>query len=413
MQRTSTVVVGAGQCGLAASRCLTERGVDHVVLERGEVAQAWRTQRWDSLRLLTPNWMTRLPGFAYAGDDPDGYLGAPEVARFLADYAAWCGAPVLPGTTVTSVRPGGRGYVVRTDRGVWDTESVVVATGGAAVPVVPDLPVPARVHTVTATGYRNPGELPPGGVLVVGASASGVQIADELAASGRSVTLAVGEHVRMPRTYRGRDVLWWMDASGVLDERYDAVPDLVRARALPSMQLAGSPRRATLDLTVVGRRGVEIVGRFAGVRGDTAQFSGSLPNVCALADLKLGRLLDTLDAWARRTGTDAGPPQRFAPTRLPARPALSARVGPGGIETIVWATGLRPALSFLDAGVLDRRGRPVHEGGVTAAPGLYLMGLPLLRRRRSTLIDGAAADARDLVGHLITHLDALASRRAS
>jgi putative flavoprotein involved in K+ transport len=413
MHHTTAVVVGAGHCGLAVSRCLAARSIDHVVLERGEVAASWRTQRWDSLRLLTPNWMTRLPGFAYSGTDPDGYLGAPEVVRFLEDYAVASAAPVRSGVTVTSVRPGGDGYLVRTDRGTWNAATVVVATGAAAVPAVPAVPVPAAIATVTAAGYRNPDTLPPGGVLVVGASASGVQIADELRCSGRRVTLAVGEHVRMPRTYRGRDIFWWLDAAGVLDERYDAQPDLVRARNLPSMQLVGSPQRTTVDLTTLRRRGVRLVGRFAGVRDGVAQFSGSLPNVCALADLKLGRLLNTLDAWADRSGIDVEAPQRFAPTELPASADLSMRVGEGGIETIVWATGYRPDLSFVDAGVLDRKGRPVHDGGVTVFPGLYLIGLPFLRRRKSTLIDGAAADARELVAHLTTHLDTLACRRAS
>jgi len=413
MHHTTTVVVGAGHCGLAVSRILAARSIEHVVLERGEVADSWRTQRWDSLRLLTPNWMTRLPGFAYHGDDPDGYLTAPEVVGLLDDYAVASAAPVRSGVTVTSVRPGGCGYLVSTDRGTWNAATVVIATGAAAVPVVPAVPVPTEITTVTAADYRNPGLLPPGGVLVVGASASGVQIADELRRSGRPVTLAVGEHVRMPRTYRGRDILWWLDAAGVLDERYDAQPDLVRARNLPSMQLVGSPQRATVDLTALRRRGVHLVGRFVGVRDDVAQFSGALPHVCALADLKLGRLLDTLDAWADRAGIDAEAPQRFAPTELPATTDLSARVGEGGIETIVWATGYRPDLSFVDAGVLDRKGRPVHDGGVTSAPGLYLIGLPFLRRRKSTLIDGAASDARDLVTHLVTHLDALAHRRAS
>jgi putative flavoprotein involved in K+ transport len=413
MHQTTAVVVGAGHCGLAVSRCLAARSIDHVVLERGEVADSWRTQRWDSLRLLTPNWMTRLPGFAYSGTDPDGYLTAPEVARLLDDYAVASDAPVRSGVTVTSVRPGGHGYLVRTDRGTWNAATVVIATGAAAVPVVPAVPVPTGITTVTAADYRNPGLLPPGGVLVVGASASGVQIADELRRSGRPVTLAVGEHVRMPRTYRGLDIFWWLDAAGVLDERYEAQPDLVRARNLPSMQLVGSPQRETVDLTALRRRGVRLVGRFAGFRDDVAQFSGALPHVCALADLKLNRLLDALDAWADGAGIDAEAPQRFAPTELPTSADLSARVGQGGIETIVWATGYRPDLSFVDVGVLDRKGRPVHDGGVTAGPGLYLIGLPFLRRRKSTLIDGARSDARELVAHLVTHLDTLARRRAS
>jgi putative flavoprotein involved in K+ transport len=412
MRATTTVVLGAGHCGLAISRCLTERSVDHVVLERGEVANSWRTQRWDSLRLLTPNWMTRLPGFAYQGDDPHGYLGVPEVVRLIEDYATASAAPVLTGTTVTSVRRDGGGFLVRTDRGDWHARTVVVATGAASVASVPAAvaqQVPAGITTVTAAGYRNPGQLPEGGVLVVGASASGVQIAEELHRSGRPVTLAVGEHVRMPRTYRGRDILWWMDASGLLDERYDKVPDLFRARNLPSMQLVGTPGH-TVDLNTLRGLGVRIVGRVAGVRDGTVQFSGSLKNVCALADLKLGRLLDSLDAWADEEGVDADRPERFAPTEVPAPAPLSAPLGAGGIETIVWATGFRPDLSWLDVPVFDRKGRIVHDGGLTASPGLYVMGLPFLRRRKSTLIDGAAADARELTTHLAWYLDTIARR---
>jgi putative flavoprotein involved in K+ transport len=216
--------------------------------------------------------------------------------------------------------------------------------------------------------------------------------------------LAVGEHVRMPRTYRGRDILWWLDASGVLDQRYDEAEDLVRARSLPSMQLVGSPGR-TVDLNTLSAAGVRLVGRLAGIADGVAQFSGSLPNVCALADLKLGRLLSTIDAWA---GETAG--ERFAPTAVRAAP-LGLDLRSGEISTVVWATGYRPDLSWLDVPVLDRRGRVVHDGGVTACPGLYLIGMPFLRRRKSSLIDGAAGDAAELTAHLAGHLDALAGRR--
>jgi putative flavoprotein involved in K+ transport len=400
------VIIGAGHCGLAMSRCLAARSVDHVVLERGRVANSWRTQRWDSLRLLTPNWMTRLPGYAYRGADPDGYLGARQVAALLEDYAGASGAPVLTGVTVTSVRAGPGGYVVRTGQGSWRAPAVVLACGAAARPAVPALAgaVPDRITQVTAAGYRNPGQLPEGGVLVVGASASGVQLADELARSGRPVTLSVGEHVRMPRTYRGRDILWWLDAAGVLDQRYDEVDDLARARRVPSMQLAGSPGR-TVDLNALAAAGVRLAGRLAGIAaGGVAQFSGSLPNVCALADLKLTRLLDTVDAWAGAAG------ERSAPTIVGSAP-LGLDLRSGQIAAIVWATGYRPDLSWLQVPVLDRKGRPVHDGGVTACPGLYLIGWPFLRRRKSTLIDGAAADAAELTAHLAGHLDALAGRR--
>ena len=408
MPNTTALIVGAGHCGLAMSRCLTERSIDHVVLERGEVANSWRTQRWDSLRLLTPNWMTRLPGHAYRGDDPDGYLSAPQVARLLQDYAAESGAPVLAHTTVTSVRPGGGGYLVRTDQGSWWARTVVLASGAATVANVPRQLaqyVPAGIATLSPVNYRRPDQLPDGGVLVVGASASGIQIAAELHRSGRAVTLAVGEHVRMPRVYRGRDILWWMDASGMLDERYDRVPDLGRARNLPSMQLVGTPERVTVDLNALRRLGVPLVGRLAAIRDGIAQFSGSLPNVCTLADLKLGRLLDAIDQWAATADIDCDrPPERFEPTGVPGHAPLTIDLHDGEISTIMWATGFRPELSWLDVPVLDRKGQVLHDGGVTAAPGLYLLGMPFLRRRKSSLIDGAAADARELTAHLAVYL---------
>ncbi len=408
MLKTTAIVVGAGHCGLAMSRHLTDRSIDHVVLERGEVANSWRTQRWDSLRLLTPNWMTRLPGYAYRGDDPDGYLAAPDVAELITGYAKESAAPVRANTTVTSVRQTDDGYLVQTDQDSWHTRSVVIAAGTSTVPKVPALQgdIPTGVTTITPLDYRNPNQLPDGGVLVVGASASGIQIAAELQRSGRPVTLAVGEHVRMPRTYRGKDILWWMDAAGLLDERYDEIPDLARARHLPSMQLVGSADRITVDLNTLSHAGVQLVGRLAGIRDGVAQFSGSLPNMFTLADLKLGRLLDTIDAWATKAGLDGGdPPQRYAPTALAAPAPLTLDLRSGAIRTIFWATGFRPDLSWLDVPVFDRKGNVRHDGGVTASPGLYLIGMPFLRRRKSTLIDGAAADAADLSEHLAQYLD--------
>jgi len=418
MARTVTaVVIGAGHSGLAMSRCLAERGVDHVVLERGEVANAWRHERWDSLQLLTPNWQTRLPGRSYRGPDPNGYMSKSQVVGFISGYARASGAPVETGTTVKSVRASGDGYRVVTDRGEWQCEAVVIASGAFAIPVVPALSeaVPAGVDAVTPNAYRNPGQLAEGGVLVVGASATGLQLADEIQRSGRPVTLAVGGHVRMPRTYRGRDIQYWMEATGLLDERYDQVDDLERARRVPSPQLVGSAERATLDLNTLTGRGVRLVGRICGVRDGVAQFSGSLRNVCQLADLKMNRLLSRIDAWLddRSAGHDAPPPERFEPTQLAESPCLGLDLRRGEIRTILWATGFRPDHSWLDVPVFDRKGRLRHEGGVVAAPGLYVLGLPFMRRRKSSFIHGAEDDARDLCAELATHLDRVRRRGAA
>jgi putative flavoprotein involved in K+ transport len=391
------------------SRCLSDRSIDHVVLERGEVANAWRTERWDSLRLLTPNWQCRLPGSAYDGDDPDGFMTASEVVDVMAKYAKAVAAPVHTGTTVTSVRRTDDGYVVVTDQGEWRCEIVVLASGAFNVPRVPEFAsaLPPSIATRTTMTYRNPHELDDGGVLVVGASASGVQIAHEIHRSGRPVTLAVGEHVRGPRMYRGRDIHWWMHAAGVLDERYDEVDDIVRARRVPSMQIAGSPDRATFDLNALTGIGVQLVGKFAAVSGTQAQFSGSLRNKCALADLKLGRLLDTIDEWAITSGLDDSvpPPHRFEPTRVPEPPRLGLDLAGGEIRTIIWATGYRPDYSWLDVDVLDAKSMVRHDGGVADSPGMYVIGMPFLRRRKSSFIDGACDDAQDLAVHLAAFLD--------
>ena len=412
--KTTTVVVGAGHSGLAVSRRLTERSIDHVVIERGEVANSWRTQRWDSLRLLTPNWQSRLPGYdygAHGGDDPDGFMSMPEVVGFMSDYARLVDAPVRTGTTVTSVRPSRSGYTVDTDRGRWECKTVVLASGGFNVAKVPELggAPPASVTAVSAFEYRNPNGLAPGGVLVVGASATGVQIADEVHRSGRPVTVAVGEHVRMPRRYRGRDILWWMERSGLFDERYDEVDDVVRVRRTPSPQLVGTPERATLDLNALTDQGVRLVGRLAALRGTEALLSGSLANKCELADLKQGRLMDTFDEWAAASRlNEVGPPERFAPTRVPPSPPLKLDLARGEIRTIIWATGFKPDYSWLDVPVLDRKGQIRHDGGVvTESGGLYVIGLNFLRRRKSSFIHGAGDDSWDLVSHLAGHLDSL------
>lgn len=407
-RRTDVVVVGAGHNGLAMSRDLSRRSIDHVVIERGEVANAWRTERWDSLRLLTPNWMCRLPGQAYDGDEPDGYMHAADVAGFIATYAARVRAPVHAQTTVLRVAPSAGGYAVATDQGDWSCRAVVLASGACSRPIVPPWAdaLPASVAQWTARTYRRPSDLDAGGVLVVGASATGVQLAHELRCSGRPVLLATGEHVRMPRLYRGRDIQWWLLASGVLDQRIEEMDDPVRARRLPSPQLVGSDERATLDLNAVQQQGVELCGRLAGVRGDRVLFSGALRHVCTLADLKLNRLLDTFDAWATAQGLDdeVGAAQRFAPTAVPTVPRLHADLG-RELRSIVWATGYRPHFGWLDVPVFDRKGELRHAAGVVDAPGLYVLGLPFLRRRKSSFIHGAEDDVREIVALLVGHLD--------
>jgi len=403
------IVIGAGHAGLAMSWHLSALGIEHRVLERGEVANSWIHERWDSLRLLTPNWQSRLPGYVFGGGDRDGYMTMPEVIDFIKGYAAFSRAPVSLDTNVTSVAPSERGYLVRTSRGDWQCRAVVMASGAFNKPSVPGISsaVPANVQQLTPHDYSNPGQLADGGVLVVGASATGLQLADEIHRSGRPVTMAVGEHVRMPRLYRGRDIQHWMHVAGLLDQHYGEVDDIVRARRVPSPQLVGTPERRTLDLNSLTDCGVRLVGRAAGIRDGRMQFSGSLRNVCKLADLKMHRMLDGIDEWIEACGAGeaAAPPERFEPTAVDDEPRLTMDLESGEVQTILWATGFRPDFGWLEVPVLDHKARIRHDGGVTASPGLYVTGLPYLRRRKSSFIHGADDDARDLAAHIRRFLD--------
>jgi putative flavoprotein involved in K+ transport len=407
MRHVECVVIGAGQAGLAMSRCLADHGVDHVVLERGRIAERWRSERWDSLRLLTPNWQSRLPGFSYDGSDPDGYMTMPQVVDYFDRYATSFGAPVETGVDVRVVTREGKSFRVETTRGQWTAQSIVVATGHAQRPSVPAVSrqAPSGVSHLTPSNYRSPGRLPEGDVLVVGASASGIQLADELNRAGRNVTIAVGHHTRLPRLYRGRDILWWLDRMGVLDEPAGHVYDLDISRDQPSLQLVGHPDRRTLDLATLRDRGVRVAGRLVGFDAGVARFADDLVATTAAADIKLATLLRRIDTFIADEDLTAETAPPFTPHCLsfidsPAAIALYPR-----IRTIVWATGFRREYPWLHVPVLDSRGEIVHDGGITSTPGVYVIGLHFLRRRNSNFIDGVGADARVLSEHLVNYLE--------
>jgi putative flavoprotein involved in K+ transport len=413
MRTTEAIIIGAGQAGLAMSHCLTRHGVDHVVLERGRTAERWRSERWESLCLLTPNWMSRLPGgWRYRGPDPDGYMTTPEVVRHLDGYARAFAAPVETGTAVQALRrTGAGGYALETSRGTWRARAVVIATGHCDIPQVPEMArsLPDSIHQVTPSGYSSPAQLPEGGVLVVGASATGVQLAEEIQRSGRPVSLAVGRHTRLPRTWRGNDIMAWLERIGVLDERAEAVPDLAQARRQPSLQLAGRPDRGSLDLGVLRGLGVRLLGRAAALDGAVLHLADDLAETTAAAQRRLERLLGRIGAAADAEGAPAEPwPAAIAlPEAVPSRLDLRAE----GIRSVLWATGYRRDYAWLRVPVLDAAGEILHQGGITPAPGLYVLGLRFLRRRRSSFLDGVGADAEELAWHILGQLTA--TRRAA
>ncbi len=407
MPTTDTVVIGAGHAGLAVSRLLTEAGRDHVVLDRGQVAERWRSERWDSLHLLTPNWMTRLPGWRYPGHDSEGYMAAGELVTHLEQYAESFAAPVRTGTTVLSVTAAAPGYRVATDQETWLSRHVVVATGPWGTPRVPEGvdPTASGLHLTTASRYRNPGALPDGGVLVVGASSSGVQIADELARAGRRVVLAVGRHTRMPRRYRGMDVFWWLERTGRLGRTIDEVSNRAAARNEPSLQLVGhnDPDRyvENLDLAELATRGVRVTGRLRELRDGVASFQDNLAASVAEADARMHRFLDAVDEHVDRSGLGSEVwasvrPRPFIADEIPARLNLSAE----GVGTVLLATGYRPHHPWLHVPVTSPDGSIRQHRGITPAPGLYVVGQRFQHRRDSGFIDGARHDAQSVVAHL-------------
>ena len=402
MWRTHTLIVGAGQAGLALSHCLSAKGIDHALLERGRIGGRWM-ERWDSLRLLTPNWMTRLPGWQYTGPDPDGFMDREEVVELLRAYARYGAAPVREHTTVLRAAPAPHGWRVDTNQGSWEAVNLVVATGHSQFTRIPRLPgrVPTGVTPVTAGQYRNPSRLPDGGVLVVGASASGVQLASEIARTGRPVVLAAGRHRRLPRRYRGRDILYWLDRIGSLGRPLSSLPDPEEGRHEPSMQLVGSRPPETLDLSVLANAGVRLAGRLIGFDGWRAQFAGDLASNVADADARLARLFAKIDSHIRAHG--GGDPRSG---ETPPMSAVTDTVGASldlrgaGIRTVLWATGYGRSYSWLSAPVFDERGEIRQVRGRAPVPGLYVLGLQFMIRRNSSFIDGVGSDAIEIAADI-------------
>jgi len=395
-------VVGAGQAGLTVSYYLQAFGVEHVVLERERIAESWRSARWDSFTLVTPHWMTRLPGCALApGSGPD-FLPRSSVVAMLEQFGR--GLPVRTGVEVIAAEAGDRGYELATTVGRYAARVVVIASGGQRRPVIPALAsrLPAGLHQCDAGQYRSPAALPPGAVLVVGSGQSGTQIADELAAAGCEVLLATSRVPRVPRRYRGRDVHEWTVELGLYDQPTEAITDPAQFRE-PHPMLSGAQGGHTVSYQQLARDGVRLLGRLADADQDTLRFGPELPGHIEYADHRAGQFRRMVDDYVARTGItapepDTDPAERPQPGSTPSPEALSLRAE--RIATVVWCTGFGPDIGWLRVPVLGSDGSPKHQRGITAAPGLYVAGYPWLSNRGSGILYGVAADAMRIAQHI-------------
>lgn len=403
-ERTEVVVVGGGQAGLAMSEHLGSCGVPHLVLERGRIAERWRSERWDSLVANGPAWHDRFPGLAFFDVDPDGFASKEQVADYFVAYAEKIAAPVRCGVEVTSVqRNAGRpGFRVDTTDGVIEARFVVAATGPFQRPVlpriVPDDAVALQIHS---SAYRNPEQLPDGAVLVVGAGSSGVQIADELRQSGRRVYLSVGPHDRPPRRYRGRDFCWWLGVLGKWDA--DTPP---QGAEHVTIAVSGAHGGHTVDFRALAAEGVHLAGRTASFDHGRLRFSPDLAENIANGDAGYLSLLDEADVYAARNGLglpeepearDLGP----VPDCV-TNPLLELDLAGAGVTTVIWATGFATDYGWLHGDALDESGKPKHRRGVSSEPGVYFLGLPWLSRRGSSFIWGVWHDAKQVADHIVT-----------
>lgn len=402
MERVDTVVIGAGQAGLAASAFLSEHGREHVVLERGAVAETWRSRRWDGFYLNTPNWSLQLPGGEYAGDDPDAFAPLAEVIDHLEGYARSVDAPVRERVEVTALRREGERYLLDCSEESIEARDVVVATGAfqqprPRVPGVEAAPVELQL---TTSEYRRPGRLPDGGVLVVGGGQSGCQITDELLSAGRDVHLSTGRCGWFPRRYRGHDFLHWAGELGLLDQTVDSLPSPA-ARLACNPPISGNDGGHDCHPRWLANRGARLVGRLLGIDDGVASFEPGVEEKLVVSDRGAFELMAAIDAFAVESGLDlpeAEEPES-GPSPIPDTPELDLQAN--GISTILWASGFRPDYSWIELDVADELGWPVQQRGVSAHPGLYFVGVNWLHKRSSALFCGVGEDAEHVVSHLV------------
>jgi putative flavoprotein involved in K+ transport len=391
-----TLIIGGGQAGLAMSDMLSRGRRPHLVLERGRVAERWRTERWDGLRFQFPNWSVRLPDCPFPHADPDGFATSGEIVNYLDAYAAQIKAPVHCGVAVTVLREDGRGngYVAETSAGLVRATNVVIATGPYQRPVFPDVPfADGDLCQVHASAYKSPEQLPAGAVLIVGSGASGAQIAEELVRAGRRVYLSVGRHKRMPRRYRGRDLIWWLGAMGL-----DRTPVEARGPDATLPLITGAYGGHTIDFREFVAQGVTLLGRLQSVRDGVLYFADDLGESLAYGDAAYGAFLDKVDSHVDQQGSDL-PAESAACAKFVDPPCVSEplrRLEIRCLGSVIWATGYAFDFSWIDLPVLGARGEPIHDRGVSPLPGIFFLGLPWLSKMNSSFLSGVADDAARL-----------------
>ncbi len=410
VEKVDTLVVGAGQAGLAMSEHLSKCGVPHLLLERHRIAERWRSERWDSLVANGPAWHDRFPGMEFPDVGPDAFVSKEKVADYFVAYAEMIAAPIRCGVAVTKLRRliGRPGFRVETSDGVIEASNVVAATGAFQHPVVPPIvPGDAGLVQIHSSAYRNPGQMPEGAVLVVGSGSSGVQIADELLRAGRRVYLSVGPHDRPPRAYRGRDFCWWLGVLGKWDAQAPA-PGTEHV----TIAVSGARGGETIDFRRLAAQGMTLVGRTQSYKDGAMTFAPDLGKNIARGDANYMSVLDEADAYVARNGLDLPEEpdaRKIGPDpQCMTDPILELNLAEAGIASIIWATGFTVDYKWLEVDVFDEKGKPRHQRGVSVEPGVYFLGLPWQSRRGSSFIWGVWHDAKHLADHISTQRKYLA-----
>jgi putative flavoprotein involved in K+ transport len=393
------IIIGGGQAGLAVSWCLKQRGIDHIVFEKSRIAEAWRTQRWDTFCLVTPNWQCQLPGFPYAGPDPNGFMVKKQIVEYIEAYAKSFSPPLMEGTTVKRLaRSGNRPFEIETTYRNFTADQVVVATGGYQIATIPRMAekFTGGVQQLHSSSYTNADALPPGAVLVVGSGQSGCQIAEDLHLAGRKTHLCVGGAPRTARRYRGKDVVDWLADLGYYDMPVHEHPLKERVRAKANHYVTGRDGGRDIDLRKFAKEGMQLHGRLKDVQGTKVSFADDLTENLDKADTVADSIKNTIDKFIAEKGIDAPAEPRYVPVWKPENPPAEIDYVEAGITSIIWSAGFRTDYSWIEVPLFDGKGYPVHQRGVTTVPGIYFLGLPWLYTWGSGRFSGVARDAQFL-----------------